>query len=183
MEWNDDNERELLSLITDFSVYISSFINKYRVLDYGIDPEDISQEVKIRLWKTLRNDNSIKKPISYIRKVVSTVVLDQFKKIKRDDIIFKLEKTKHISEPALNYTMDRVDCDHVTQSILNIALNQLILSRRTVVKLHLLNMKVEDIAIAFKWSNNKTRNLLYRGLSDLKRKLKYLEGCHEKYKL
>jgi DNA-directed RNA polymerase specialized sigma24 family protein len=60
MEWNDDNERELLSLITDFSVYISSFINKYRVLDYGIDPEDISQEVKIRLWKTLRNDNSIK---------------------------------------------------------------------------------------------------------------------------
>jgi DNA-directed RNA polymerase specialized sigma24 family protein len=123
------------------------------------------------------------KPISYIRKVVSTVVLDQFKKIKRDDIIFKLEKTKHISEPALNYTMDRVDCDHVTQSILNIALNQLILSRRTVVKLHLLNMKVEDIAIAFKWSNNKTRNLLYRGLSDLKRKLKYLEGCHEKYKL
>ena len=45
-------------------------------------------------------------------------------------------------------------------------------SRRRVVRLFLLNMTLEEIAIFLNWSEAKTRNLLYRGLDDLKRMLK-----------
>jgi DNA-directed RNA polymerase specialized sigma24 family protein len=48
----------------------------------------------------------------------------------------------------------------------------LIETRRQVVKLYLLNMSVDEISIYLKFSQDKTRNLLYRGLADLKRFLK-----------
>jgi DNA-directed RNA polymerase specialized sigma24 family protein len=52
------------------------------------------------------------------------------------------------------------------------AVEALIESRRKVVKLYLLNMSIEEIALYFHWSKDKTRNLLYRGLTDLKKILK-----------
>jgi len=45
-------------------------------------------------------------------------------------------------------------------------------SRKKVVKLYLLNMTLEEIAGFFNWTPHKTRNLLYRGLNDLKKILK-----------
>jgi len=52
------------------------------------------------------------------------------------------------------------------------AVESLMDSRRRVVKLFLLNMTLEEISIFLDWSEAKTRNLLYRGLDDLKKKLK-----------
>jgi RNA polymerase sigma-70 factor (ECF subfamily) len=52
------------------------------------------------------------------------------------------------------------------------AVDGLIESRRRVVKLYLLNMSIEEISLYFHWSKDKTRNLLYRGLNDLKKILK-----------
>ena len=52
------------------------------------------------------------------------------------------------------------------------AVNGLIESRRKVVQLYLLNMSIEEISLYFHWSKDKTRNLLYRGLCDLKKILK-----------
>ncbi len=52
------------------------------------------------------------------------------------------------------------------------AVGRLIESRRRAVKLYLLDMTIEEIAVFYGWSRDKTRNLLYRGLADLKRLLK-----------
>ena len=49
------------------------------------------------------------------------------------------------------------------------AVESLMDSRRRVVKLFLLSMTLEEIAIFLNWSEAKTRNLLYRGLDDLKK--------------
>lgn len=42
------------------------------------------------------------------------------------------------------------------------------LARRTVVKLHLEGYRRDEIEALLGWSEAKTRNLLYRGLSDLR---------------
>jgi RNA polymerase sigma-70 factor (ECF subfamily) len=52
------------------------------------------------------------------------------------------------------------------------AVESLMLSRQRVVKLFLLNMTLEEIAVVLNWSEAKTRNLLYRGLDDLKKILR-----------
>ena len=56
--------------------------------------------------------------------------------------------------------------------IIGKAIESLMESRRRPVRLFLLNMTLEEIALYLNWSRDKTRNLLYRGLADLKRILK-----------
>ena len=51
------------------------------------------------------------------------------------------------------------------------ALEQLIPARRSVVKMYLSGYGREEIADLLGWTEPKTRNLLYRGLSDLREKL------------
>jgi DNA-directed RNA polymerase specialized sigma24 family protein len=61
------------------------------------------------------------------------------------------------------------------------AVESLIESRRKVVRLYLLDMTIEEISAFYNWSSNKTRNLLYRGLTDLKRTLKKKEIDYENH--
>jgi RNA polymerase sigma-70 factor (ECF subfamily) len=44
-------------------------------------------------------------------------------------------------------------------------------SRRPVVRMHLMGHTREEIAKLLGWSEAKTRNLLYRGLADLRERL------------
>ena len=51
------------------------------------------------------------------------------------------------------------------------ALALLVSSRRAVVRMHLAGYPREEIADLMGWSESKTRNLLYRGLDDLRERL------------
>ena len=78
---------------------------------------------------------------------------------------------KKIAERKSNYNNGKKQETNL-KKILGQAVESLIESRRKVVKLYLLNMTLEEIADFFGWSRHKTRNLLYRGLNDLKKMLK-----------
>ena len=51
------------------------------------------------------------------------------------------------------------------------AVDALIESRRQVLKLYLMGMDLDEISEFFNWSEGKTRNLLSRGLADLRQEL------------
>jgi RNA polymerase sigma-70 factor (ECF subfamily) len=51
------------------------------------------------------------------------------------------------------------------------ALETLAVDRRVAVRMHLLGYDRDDIARALGWTEARTRNLLYRGLDDLRRRL------------
>jgi RNA polymerase sigma-70 factor (ECF subfamily) len=44
-------------------------------------------------------------------------------------------------------------------------------SRRPVVRMHLMGHSRDEIARVLGWSDSKTRNLLYRGLADVRERL------------
>lgn len=52
--------------------------------------------------------------------------------------------------------------------IIGQAVDSLIEPRRKVIRLYLLGMDLAETANFFGWTNDKVRNLLYRGLGDLK---------------
>ena len=56
--------------------------------------------------------------------------------------------------------------------IVRVGVESLGLARRTVVKLHLEGYRRDEVEALLGWSEAKTRNLLYRGLSDLRAYLK-----------
>jgi len=178
MSWNPEHEKELTEIIDRFSLFIRTHIQSFRVAKLGVDAEDIAQEVRIKLWKIIRSEKKIHNPSSYIRKVVDTSVIDHVRKFKRDEGILLNEKAKRIAETVNSYVsspnLDGVD----PREIIGQAVERLLDSRRTVVRLYLMNMSIEEIAKTCHWSPNRTRNLLYRGLADLKKILKGTESNH-----
>jgi len=170
---NSDEEKikEFEVIISRFSRFVKANIQKFNVQKNGIDPDDILQEVKIKIWKILENEKKIKNYASYIRKIVDSSIIDQLRRSKREKGIFIQEKHKLVSEQKSNYLIN-ISNDINAKEIIGQAVDSLIESRRKVVKMFLLNMTIEEIAIYFKWTRDKTRNLLYRGLSDLKKILR-----------
>ncbi len=166
-----NNHEKFNRLIRDFSQYIQFHIHKYNPQKKGIDPDDISQEIQIKLWKIINKNKNIQNQAAYIRKVVNSTVIDFLRKKRREEGIILIEKQKKISEIKNPYFDNEFDMGQFKEAI-DSALENLIESRRKVVKLFLLDMTIEEISIFFDWSKNKTRNLLYRGLADLKELLK-----------
>jgi DNA-directed RNA polymerase specialized sigma24 family protein len=52
------------------------------------------------------------------------------------------------------------------------AIETIQLSRRPVVRMHLIGHSREEIARVMGWTPDKTRNLLYRGLAELRERLR-----------
>jgi RNA polymerase sigma-70 factor, ECF subfamily len=168
-------EEEFEQIIKNYSAYMSAQVQHYDLGRYGLDAEDILQEVKIRIWKLYRSNRTIISPAPYIKKIISSAVIDQFRKRRRDESLYHHEKQKRISEQEETYRWETIQKRALEQAV-GKAVDRLISSRRQVVKLYLLNLTIQEIAAYLQWSHDKTRNLLYRGLADLRATLKQMEA-------
>ena len=166
-----DESQELKRIVDKYSWFIESQILKFNPQKNGIDPDDISQEVKIKLWNVLIDEKKIYSYPSYIKKIVNSCVIDQIRKSRRQEGVISNEKRKKISDRCSFYKKHD-SSESELKNMVGEAVESLMDSRRRVVKLFLLNMTLEEISIFLDWSEAKTRNLLYRGLDDLKKKLK-----------
>jgi RNA polymerase sigma-70 factor (ECF subfamily) len=164
-------EDELKEILNKFSGLIRIHINKFNPQRYGLDPEDIAQEIKIKIWRVLHHEKEIKNYPSYIKKIISSSVIDLLRKWKREEGIFMYEKSRKISDQKTDYPVEFDRLETLRETVAE-AVDSLIESRRKVVKLFLLDMSIDEISAFYDWSNDKTRNLLYRGLADLKNILK-----------
>jgi len=172
MSENKDKAKidEFMSIVEQFSQFMRIHIQKFEPQRKGIDPEDILQEVKIKIWNVLTNEKKIENYASYIKKIVNSSVIDHLRRIRREERILFSEIQRKIAERRGTYNKENID-DENCKNILGQSVDSLLDSRRKVVKLYLLNMTLEEISEFFNWSPHKTRNLLYRGLNDLKKLL------------
>lgn len=168
--------REYIELLDRFANFINAHIQKYNPLDYGLDPDDLAQDIRFKLWRTLQEGKNISNYPAYIKKVADTSVIDQLRKLRREQRCYHHEKQKRVAEKELLYAKELSPHNRLEGQI-NKAVESLTDSRRRVVKLYLLNFNIREISICLNWSHAKTRNLLYRGLNDLRMILKEL-GIH-----
>lgn len=171
-----DSDSEIINtfetIMNRFSGFLKSYVQKFNVQKEGLDPEDVVQEIRIKIWKIFQSEKKITNYASYIKKIIVSSVIDQIRRSRREKEAFYREKQNLISERRSRYTGSGILDDENIRENVRQAVDSLIESRRTVVKLHLLNMTMEEISLILNWSKNKTRNLLYRGLSDLKNRLR-----------
>lgn len=179
MDIRAEREKEFKELVDRFATFIKVHIMRYGVYRYGLDPDDIAQEVKLKIWRLLLSEKTIVNYTSYIRKIVSSSVIDQIRKFRREEGIYDIEKEKQVAEAELIAGEDFARFRDL-EDVLRRAVDGLIESRRQVVKLYLLNLSIPEISSFLKWSPDKTRNLLYRGLADLKNKLKDMDKANGK---
>jgi RNA polymerase sigma factor (sigma-70 family) len=171
-------DEEFKQLLKDYSLLITSQVQRYNLPKYGLDPEDIKQDVKLRIWKLLQSGRTIKNRAPYLRRIVNSVVIDQLRKRRRDENLYNHERLKQIAEQDLLYRKE-VSRQQVLEEAVGRAVNRLIRSRRQVVRLYLLNLTIQEISTYLKWTQDKTRNLLYRGLADLRKSLRVMDTKDE----
>lgn len=177
MKSNKSGLEDFDVLLEKFSASIKASILKFGLEKRGIDPEDVFQEVRIKIWKKIGREKNVSHHSSYIRRVVNSALIDNIRKVRREEKLILHEKQKWLLEEKCNPeepAQDSIFWEKVSE-----AADSLMESRRKVVKLFLLNLSVDEISLALNWSKDKTRNLFYRGLSDLKRKLRERGIEHE----
>jgi len=159
------------SLIKNFTGLIYFHIKKFNVKNNALDYDDISQEVILKLWKVINNEKKIKHYSSYIKKVVNSTIIDYLRKSRRQQQVISSKMQEKIFEKQVPFK-EKDDQKNFLKKKIYSAVESLIESRKKVVKLYLLDLTIEEMSILFNWTEDKTRNLLYRGLSDLKNNLK-----------
>ena len=161
---------ELERILAEFHGSIKSSVLKFGLAERGVDAEDILQEIRVKVWKGLVREKKIQSRASYIKNVVSSTLIDCLRRSRREAKIIQheLEKQRLESQGKRPDVTDR----QARRQLVGEAADLLMESRRRVVKMFLLDMTLEEISRSLEWSPDKVRNLLYRGLSDLRNLLR-----------
>jgi RNA polymerase sigma factor (sigma-70 family) len=136
----------------------------------GDDVDELEQEVRLRLWKALGTGEKIDAaPASYVQRAARTAAIDLFrrKRARREEPIPDVPGREPMIAASVENRLEGGDL----AAALDRALSEMVSSRRGVVRMHLAGYPREEIADLMGWSEAKTRNLLYRGLDDLRRQL------------
>ena len=135
--------------------------------------EDIEQEIKLKLWKMVRNGKEIRNLRSYLGRMVYTAALDVLAK--------RLDHVPLEDLPAAGRSASLADAASPGPEALaeqgqmkeriRAAVEALPERRRAVLRLHLSGDSIDEMAVRLGWTSHKVRHLLYRGLGDIRRKL------------
>jgi RNA polymerase sigma factor (sigma-70 family) len=163
--------------IDDFSSLIRSAIRKTSPFVDQPQMDDIEQEVKIKIWKEiLKSEKKILNLGSYIWKVTYTTTCRIMKELSTerkirwnqgDGLLNIDEKIASEKAQSPNHHLENKELMEIVRE----SVDSLIESRRAVLKLFLIGMDQGEITEYFGWSEDKVRNLLSRGLGDLRKAL------------
>lgn len=140
---------------------------------HRLDPttvDEVLQEVRIRIWKAFGDSEKVAElPASYVYQTAQAAAIDLIRRHRArrgdrtDPIDPGVEAPGGTGATALDARElgDRIEA----------ALGDLVASRRPVVRMYLAGYGRDEIGTLLGWSEAKVRNLLYRGLADLREAL------------
>jgi RNA polymerase sigma-70 factor (ECF subfamily) len=136
----------------------------------GQDVEDLVQEVRVRLWKALERGEQIEAaPASYVYRTAASAALDLLRRRRaRRETSARLSRLTGEAVLGESPAPDTVFEGSELAERIGEAVDRLADSRRSVVRMYLAGYGREEIADLLGWSEPKTRNLLYRGLENLR---------------
>lgn len=180
MKQGTSNIDDAVELINRFAKLIKKvIIDTSPKIDPG-DLEDIEQEITIKLWQEFRkSEKKIRRPYSYIWRVAYTTTSRMMQKLSKERALTVPPETaeQEILYQQQDNPVENMAAKEEWRSLLDHSIDSLPVSRGKVLKLHLMGMNIEEIAACLNWTAHKVRNLLYRGIGDLKKKL-VVHGIH-----
>lgn len=172
------------SLLAKYAGFLRSVIAGACPPALGIQTSDIEQDARLRLWRALHRERQFAEPAAYIYRIAVTSTLDAVRRVvaRREE---QLAEPEHdFGEPgreAPRFEAMSTDPMHAPDAIaerrqvmvhLFDALAALAENRRRAVELHLQGLSLAEIAALLGWTESKARNLVYRGLADLRAELR-----------
>lgn len=139
--------------------------------DRGLSPDDLDellQELRVRFWRA-RKDGLRDLSAGYVRRTAISAALDIIRR-RRADRNVSIEDDLTGAPPLATLAAgpaELLDQSELVQRIAR-AVDGLAPPRRAAVRMYLNGYRREEIGELLRWSDAKTRNLLYRGLADLR---------------
>jgi RNA polymerase sigma-70 factor (ECF subfamily) len=158
------------AVITRFRTMVRSVGARRGLVEADLD--EVLQDVRIRLWQAGEGGKTLEElGSSYLYHVATTAALDLLRRRRAR----RANDTEDIHECSELTTEDASPHDAAEArelaSQIEAAVDTLSIDRRVAVRFHLAGYDREDIARMLGWTEARTRNLLYRGLDDLRRRL------------
>jgi RNA polymerase sigma factor (sigma-70 family) len=178
--WRDARLHDLLSRHGDL---LRRTIAKACPRAMGLSVEEIEQDARVRLWSALRSERDIVHPVSYIYKVAVSATLRAIRRTKarREDQLQDEYPAHDAGHEGGGADAARTPPDTSPYAVaerrewvrkIDRAMTRLAENRRRAVGLHLRGLTTREIGSRLGWSEPKARNLVHRGLRDLRRHLR-----------
>lgn len=161
----------LESAVANYAGMVRRVAWRHRLSDADVD--EVMQEVRIRLWRARDDSEQIAAVgASYVYRVARSAAVDLIRRRRsaRADVSAPLQD---VAAEIVSRTPGP-DADAASSELfarVAAAIEKIPASRRPVVRMHLAGYPREEIGALLGWSEAKTRNLLYRGLADLRSRL------------
>lgn len=167
----DPVSHALESVMTRYSGVLRTVGARYRLPTADVD--ELTQEVRVRLWGALGTDERIDTITpSYLYRAATTAAIDivRRRRAARGDSLDEVDDAE-VSAKRAPSTPDRDASLTELAERIEEALQSIAASRRPVVRMYLAGYGTAEIGELMGWSEPKARNLVYRGLADLRQRL------------
>jgi len=163
----------LHQLLADYGAKVRALIEGHGLGQYGIDPADIEQEVRIRLWRALERDRSAAFHTSYIQRVVLSTVIDAVRAARARPTEPFAESEGDGADTLVTAAAGPEQTAGGVQDFARIAacLAELPRRRREAVALHLQGFSLREIGELGGTTEEAARKLLDRGMQSLRARL------------
>lgn len=158
----------LESLLQRYRGSVIGIARRHGLSDQLLD--EAIQELRIRLWRTFPGSEqlaSVSRAYLYRAAITAALIVLRRRRAKREsgvEMTTHLEETTAARDPGPDQAFDETElAERLTRAV-----DELPATRQAVVRLHLRGYHRDEIAALMGWSEAKTRNLLYRGLDDLR---------------
>jgi RNA polymerase sigma factor (sigma-70 family) len=172
-------EARLLDLLARYGSFLRRTIVKLCPTSIGLSFEDIEQDARVRLWNALKSEREITYPGSYIYKVAVSATIRAIRRA-------KARREEHLRDPEPGDSGGAGDAlaaspEQSPEAIaerrewlrkIDAALGCLPQNRQLAVGLHLQGLTTREIGDILGWTEPKARNLVHRGLKDLRSHLR-----------
>lgn len=169
---SDSVSRALESVLTRYSGVLRTVGARYRLPTADLD--ELTQEVRVRLWGALSTNERIDAVSpSYLYRAATTAAIDIVRRrraTRGESLDFvddaELSARRAPETPERDASLKELG-ERVEEALQSIAA-----SRRPVVRMYLAGYGTTEIGELMGWTEAKARNLVYRGLADLRLRLR-----------
>ena len=166
-------ERTLEALLVEHRARLRAAIARHCTARTGLDADEVEQEVRIRLWKALASETVIDHPASYLHRVTLSVIVDLLRKRQARPDCDPVTAPDNLRAPSIDARdPQRLALQDAAAAALLAALGGLPERRRRPVQLHLQGFTTVQVARLLAISEAAARNLVYRGMDELRARLR-----------
>ena len=167
-------------VVEEFGVLLRRAIIRFCPRDKGLQFDDIEQEARMRLWRALQDEREVTNYASYLYRIAATATIDALRRVQarhEEQLEILIEQRTDDSDimlapaPVKDSPERLAESREAVDKVMS-AVAKLPDAQRRAVGMYLQGMTSQDVADLMGWSEPKARNLVYRGLKELRKSLR-----------